>query len=225
MIDQEMDKGREMQRIRTKSKSRGAALVEYGLLLGLVAVVAIASVSRLGDQVSATFTDVAEELEMSMGPEPAASGENEPALPPVTFREGGNSGEEMPPYVTKSGKYYYVDLDAIMPDRTLLSSPPRFNATISNAGSFQKRWPDEADSTSSLTVAAFADWVREGESDLHLVAADAFDSPAGFVQAYNERNGGFVPENATSIKLEPRFHCNPGSICEKAGFEFNIDFY
>lgn len=41
---------------------RGAALVEYGILVGLVAVVAIGSVSGLGRKVSATFDGTSEAL-------------------------------------------------------------------------------------------------------------------------------------------------------------------
>jgi pilus assembly protein Flp/PilA len=41
---------------------KGAALVEYGILVGLVAVVAIGSVSALGGKTSETFTDVAASL-------------------------------------------------------------------------------------------------------------------------------------------------------------------
>lgn len=36
----------------------GASLVEYGLLVGLIAVVAIAAVSALGKKVNKVFTDV-----------------------------------------------------------------------------------------------------------------------------------------------------------------------
>lgn len=42
--------------------SRGAALVEYGLLVGLVAVVAIGSVATLGEKVEDTFGAVAHDL-------------------------------------------------------------------------------------------------------------------------------------------------------------------
>lgn len=44
------------------SSTGGAALVEYGLLAGLVAVVAIGSVSALGQKSSETFSDIAAEL-------------------------------------------------------------------------------------------------------------------------------------------------------------------
>ena len=41
----------------------GASLVEYGLLVGLIAVVAIAAVTRLGTAVTAVFGDIAGEME------------------------------------------------------------------------------------------------------------------------------------------------------------------
>ncbi len=45
----------------------GAALLEYGLLAALIAVVAIAAVRLLGSQISAVFSRVATELSSSQG--------------------------------------------------------------------------------------------------------------------------------------------------------------
>lgn len=45
-----------------KRNQRGAALVEYGILVGLVAVVAIGSVTSLGQKVDQTFRDVGANL-------------------------------------------------------------------------------------------------------------------------------------------------------------------
>lgn len=65
---------------------RGAALTEYGLLTGLVALVAIAAVAQLGDEVDSTFTTVGSSLsgiaqsDAAVGPE--AEGEAEAAGPP-----------------------------------------------------------------------------------------------------------------------------------------------
>lgn len=52
-----------------RGRSRGASLVEYGMLAGLIAVVAIASISTLGRKVDGTFQNAAEALE------PAPAGE------------------------------------------------------------------------------------------------------------------------------------------------------
>jgi len=46
---------------------KGAALVEYGILVGLIAVVAIAAVSLLGTQVRDTFTTITDELSGAIG--------------------------------------------------------------------------------------------------------------------------------------------------------------
>lgn len=46
---------------------RGAALTEYGLLVGLVAIVAIGAVSTLGAKTRATFSGVTDELAASIG--------------------------------------------------------------------------------------------------------------------------------------------------------------
>jgi len=41
---------------------RGAALVEYGLLVGLIAVICVAAVTLLGQEVSTAFSVIAAEL-------------------------------------------------------------------------------------------------------------------------------------------------------------------
>ena len=46
---------------------KGAALVEYGILVGLIAVVAIAAVSLLGTHVRDTFTTITDELSGAIG--------------------------------------------------------------------------------------------------------------------------------------------------------------
>ncbi|RWR25075.1 Flp family type IVb pilin [Agrococcus lahaulensis] len=43
---------------RFDKKDRGATAVEYGLLVGLIAVVIIAAVILLGEQLEALFTDI-----------------------------------------------------------------------------------------------------------------------------------------------------------------------
>jgi len=53
-------------RASARNNNRGAALVEYGLLVGLVAVIAIGSVSALGSSVDRTFSDVAHSLSGAM---------------------------------------------------------------------------------------------------------------------------------------------------------------
>lgn len=42
--------------------SKGAALVEYGILVGLIAVVSIAAVIVLGNTINTVFSDVASTL-------------------------------------------------------------------------------------------------------------------------------------------------------------------
>ncbi|MGC0272388.1 Flp family type IVb pilin [Pseudactinotalea sp. Z1739] len=46
----------------TDRKDRGATAVEYGLLVGLIAVVIIAVVVTLGEQLAALFQGVSDEL-------------------------------------------------------------------------------------------------------------------------------------------------------------------
>jgi len=44
------------------STESGATMVEYGLMVALIAIVAIAAVSFLGGEVSQTFTNVGDEM-------------------------------------------------------------------------------------------------------------------------------------------------------------------
>ena len=41
---------------------RGASMVEYALLVVLIAIIAIVAISFAGDQVSSTFSEIANEL-------------------------------------------------------------------------------------------------------------------------------------------------------------------
>jgi len=47
---------------RLKRDEKGATAVEYGLMVGLIAVVIIGIVATLGEQLEALFTTVSEEL-------------------------------------------------------------------------------------------------------------------------------------------------------------------
>jgi pilus assembly protein Flp/PilA len=48
--------------IRLLNSERGAALAEWGLLVVLIAVVALVAVTLAGDQVSDTYSSIADEL-------------------------------------------------------------------------------------------------------------------------------------------------------------------
>lgn len=50
------------------SDESGATMVEYGLMVALIAVVAIAAVTFLGEQVSTTFTTVGDEMSAANNP-------------------------------------------------------------------------------------------------------------------------------------------------------------
>ena len=47
---------------RFAKNDEGAALVEYGLLVGLIAVVCITAVTLLGNQINTVFTDITNDL-------------------------------------------------------------------------------------------------------------------------------------------------------------------
>ncbi|MEV7527833.1 Flp family type IVb pilin [Agrococcus sediminis] len=52
---------------RFDKKDRGATAVEYGLLVGLIAVVIIAAVILLGEQLNVMFTDITGALTTDAG--------------------------------------------------------------------------------------------------------------------------------------------------------------
>jgi pilus assembly protein Flp/PilA len=47
---------------RLRRDEQGAALVEYGILVGLIAVICIAAVTIIGTQVSVAFSNIASSL-------------------------------------------------------------------------------------------------------------------------------------------------------------------
>ena len=53
---------------RLARKDDGATAVEYGLMVGLIAVVIIVAVTALGGQLDALFTDVSDQLPAPAGP-------------------------------------------------------------------------------------------------------------------------------------------------------------
>jgi pilus assembly protein Flp/PilA len=47
---------------RLRREEKGAALVEYGMLVGLIAVICVVAVTTLGTEVSAAFSNIASAL-------------------------------------------------------------------------------------------------------------------------------------------------------------------
>jgi pilus assembly protein Flp/PilA len=47
---------------RFRTDEKGAALVEYGLLVGLIAVICITAITLLGDEISNAFSSIAAAL-------------------------------------------------------------------------------------------------------------------------------------------------------------------
>jgi pilus assembly protein Flp/PilA len=52
---------------RLRLEEEGAALVEYGMLVGLIAVVCVAAVTVLGTDISTVFTNIATALAGVLG--------------------------------------------------------------------------------------------------------------------------------------------------------------
>jgi pilus assembly protein Flp/PilA len=47
---------------RFRSDDEGAALVEYGMLVGLIAVICVVAVTNLGTEISTAFSNIASAL-------------------------------------------------------------------------------------------------------------------------------------------------------------------
>jgi pilus assembly protein Flp/PilA len=47
---------------RFRQEERGAALLEYGLLVGLIAVICLAAITLIGDEISSAFSSYASAL-------------------------------------------------------------------------------------------------------------------------------------------------------------------
>jgi pilus assembly protein Flp/PilA len=57
---------------RVRREEKGATAVEYGLMVGLIAVVIIAAVVFLGEELNGLFTEIGAELNGAGGEAPAA---------------------------------------------------------------------------------------------------------------------------------------------------------
>ncbi|MFZ3583731.1 Flp family type IVb pilin [Loktanella sp. DJP18] len=77
----------------SRRNHKGAALVEYGILVGLIAVVAITSVSQLGDKISSIFRDAASALDPSIH----AQSDIEIDIPATGFTVNGAGGNAVTP--------------------------------------------------------------------------------------------------------------------------------
>ena len=60
---QNVSNAREDEMLKKENKEKGASLVEYALLVALIAVIAIAGVRVLGQNISNQFSSAASQLE------------------------------------------------------------------------------------------------------------------------------------------------------------------
>jgi len=99
----------------------GAALVEYGILVGLVSVLAISAVLALGIEVKDTFTNVSDALDESMteiadtgptGPSTPAPGDENPEWTEIADYPTGGSCFDVNPDGTYDSGYSCYNIDA-----------------------------------------------------------------------------------------------------------------
>jgi Flp pilus assembly pilin Flp len=200
----------------TTKDTGGAALVEYVILLALISILSIGSVMELGSRISETFETTTTAIETAgVDPDPG---------PGTTFTWKGDGSDTLPPGVTDTSGGWIIDINSV-PGYSSTATDLRYDAWISQSGSFSKRRADWADSTSSYSINVRSYWQFEDSSDLPLAQDAAMGTPSGVVTAYGEALDRLVPADVTGIRFERIFSCNPGSICENGAFDFNITFH
>lgn len=108
MLNETSAKDTKMTLSSFKRRAKGAALVEYGILVGLVSISALMAVLNLGGEVKATFTNVDEELTLVVDTIGPISGSPVSGLPVSTdpcgtLSLGSVCGEDDTTYVGDGG--------------------------------------------------------------------------------------------------------------------------
>ncbi len=65
MSKQDISLQQEVEEIQNKKKTKGQSLVEYGLILALVSVVAITVLQTMGSEIKSTVNQVTSQLEQA----------------------------------------------------------------------------------------------------------------------------------------------------------------
>lgn len=235
---------RENMKMKLAKKIRGAALVEYAILLGLIGVMSIYSVSSLGGQVAEGFETTAEEIALDtlLTPTPET-----PVTPPspwgdplpeqeltswtVSVDSDLMGDSAMPGHITNTGSKWgwEIDLYEVM-QRRPVGSTVYWEASYSTSG---RVTPRNSYANGFLNYGVESHWVRPG-TDYYIMGGQAqplttpTDAP-GVTTEYlydGYASGGTVPSDATGIRLGRSFYaCGYQSDCETDPVRFQIRIY
>jgi len=229
-----------MNRILRKNK-RGAALVEYVTLLGLIGVIAVGAVMGVGRETADTFDVVTDKLSQNM--ETAANGGTEDALPEAEdapANAGGvivdgnavsilwHSSQPVPDYITFSGQYIYVDISGVTDHFTDHVGQLAYDAHVSQRGHFWNARPESWKNSlvnQQITISSTID------SDYATGAAFVGDSdrrkyPETTTHAYGEHVARNASPGLRNVRIRRQFFCGMGgSRCVADDFEFGFKMY
>lgn len=227
--------------IRRKSVgSRGAALVEYVILVGLISIISIGAVFTLGERASSTFNEVATRIDID--PAPVGSGSSEEVRAgllapsgPVTdwyfdFDEDEAEANGTPSWVTNNSGVWAFDLDPILRhfpegqslyyDAVLYQDGTR---TVSASGgcayTLRPHSEFKRDPANDVGILGGIASAESGTSDCTPLTTQTFIYD-GSVE------GALVPVEVDSIEVYNRSRfCSGGATCIDGPLNFSIRFF
>jgi Flp pilus assembly pilin Flp len=210
-----------------KTRTHGAALVEYVILLALISITAIAAITTIGEEIQEDYRIISTTLstdipEFPVGTDGSSTSESGGASTPALITLTQDPSAPLPPNVTPETNGWTIDLTN---NRDFIRNGIRFNADIFQDGSFSKRFSEWHDSTSSYQLNVSASWIIQGSPEMQFISAqDIEKSPAIYVDASRSLTNRFVPEDAIGIRIYRFLSCNVGASCTPETFRFNIEY-
>lgn len=227
--------------MRLTQKTRGAALMEYGFLVGLISAAAILSVSSIGTKVSEGFQVSSEAMASDANPAgvpdmaPSPWGDPLPTGEFTTWRvaiDNSRTGDgEMPGHITNPGNawYWIVDLEQVMQNKPV-GTTLYWDATYRTSG---RVTPRNEYSNGFLNYGIESFWERPG-TDYAILRGEATPltpptDEIGVTTEYvydDSATRGVVPADATGIRLDRSFYaCGFQSTCVLDPVQFDIRIY
>ena len=210
--------------VKLGKEKRGAALMEYGLVLGLIAGAALWGVSQVGDNIVELLNTTTDEIKFSENPDTT----EDPPGPQHTFTWKGDGNDILPSYVTVSGSYWIVDIASFIseiadPNDVDQISKLRANVEVSMAASFQPK--AQGLSGVSMTIDPRVRWIRPSTTATLTNKIVTGSYPESEILAYNEALAMDVPDDATGIRIQRYNSCTPNTICTLGEFYLDVEFY
>ncbi|GAB5387696.1 MAG: hypothetical protein Alpg2KO_06640 [Alphaproteobacteria bacterium] len=206
---------------RGVARRRGATLLEYAVLVGLVSVVALVAITGTGSNVKSLFgttnTALVTAAETGSGASSIAAPASSPVPTPSLSFDPLND-PMLPSNVTLSPTGYTIDLAPFI--TTWQASPDdlRYDATISQTATFSRRRTDLPDSSYSASLNVGAYYYTEAFPTgfgLNMVSDSEVERyPESLVTASGERLNRPLPDDILRIQIRSTLTCPAGStIC------------